>query len=205
MIYTPSYFDATGHDALVTDLVLGNNFGMLLMQSESEPLISHLPFLYRPRSGEHPPLLLAHVARLNPQAHLISEGARATAIFQGPHAYISPRWYQPAPDHVPTWNYAVVHMHGKIQAIEGEAAYQAMKDLVHTQDPDWQLVLSERDKRALMQGILVFTIELQKIEAKFKLSQNRTADDQASVMAQLEKGSPDEQSVASLMRQVCRP
>jgi len=86
------------------------NFATLVTQHEDAPFATHLPFLLDTERGAHG-TLLAHLARANPQWRDFVAGREVLVIFQGPHAYISPSWYQVHPS-VPTWNYAVVHAYG---------------------------------------------------------------------------------------------
>src|SRR5690242_7127290 len=94
--------------AALHDLVTAYSFGTLIATAEDGgPIVAHLPFVLDRARGPHG-TLRAHVARANPMRHALDRGAPMLALFQGPHAYISPGWYA-SRDDVPTWNYAVVH------------------------------------------------------------------------------------------------
>lgn len=130
----------------------------------------------------------------------MKEGADVTVIFQGPHSYISPTWYAPAADNVPTWNYAVVHMHGRTQVIQDSVeAYEQMKTLVELHDQAFKLNLADGDREGMMREICVFRIKVAHIAAKFKLSQNRSAFDQQSVIEHLMIGSSLDHETAKFM------
>lgn len=188
MIYTPRHFIENRPD-IIQGLIERYNFATLLTYRDGSPVVSHLPFLLDKTRGEHG-TLLAHMARANPQWKTFSSEAEALVIFQGPHAYISPQWYAPKPDNVPTWNYAVVHAYGTPRVIDPEGeAYPVMQRLVRHHDQNWNLELSEQDRREMLREIVVFEIELKKIEAKFKLNQNRSEKDVENVARGLSQSS----------------
>ena len=123
-------------------------------------------------------------------------------IFQGPHAYISPSWYEVELS-VPTWNYAAVHAYGIPRIIEdGEELYQLLKILIETHEAQfenpWPFQLQEDYLQKMMRGIVGFEIEIIRLEGKFKMSQNRTESERQNVIAALQE-SPDTQPVAELM------
>lgn len=204
MIYTPADFNAAHEESMVRDLLSTYNFATLVTAGEAEPVISHLPFLYEPAADTASRgVLTGHLARANPQANQLVAGCRATVVFTGPHAYISPRWYEPATDNVPTWNYAVVHAHGTAQPVSDEtAAYAWMQKMVHAHDPSWPLDLPERERKALLRGILVFQIVCERLDVKFKLSQNRSMNDRTGVVQGLESGNAGDQATARWMEKV---
>ncbi|MCX6124881.1 MAG: FMN-binding negative transcriptional regulator [Proteobacteria bacterium] len=190
MIYTPKHFKVERPE-LAHQIIQRYNFATLISFQEDTPIMSHLPFLFEPQVGRDG-LLLAHMARANPQWRTFRVQAEVTVIFQGPHAYVSPRWYTPQADNVPTWNYAAVHVHGIPRVISDEVSANAvMKRLVEHHDPNWTLALPDQDQKELLREIVVFAIDVTKVDAKFKLSQNRSQSDQAEVASALAKGSTD--------------
>lgn len=147
-------------------------------------------------------MLYGHVARANPHWKEL-EGQQVLVAFTGPHAYISPTWYQ-APEAVPTWNYSAVHCYGTVEMLDAEETERAMKVLVNTFEPGLM------EKRQLMPAefvskkrlaIVAFKIRLDDIQAKEKLGQHRSEDDQRGVLAALES-SPrtDNQQLADYMK-----
>lgn len=185
-MYTPKHFALQDLD-LIHELVERYNFASLISIRDQKPLITHLPFLFDRAKGPHG-TLLAHMARANPQWKGFQQNAAATVLFQGPHAYVSPRWYEARLDNVPTWNYAVVHGHGTVHLIEDEArALKIMQQLVQIHDPEWNVPLDDGPRRAKMREIVVFEIAISSWEAKFKLSQNRSEADVARVANELSK------------------
>ena len=117
-LYIPKHFNVEDRDALVA-FIEHNAFATLVSTGPPGLHVSHVPLLAdRDASGKL--FLLGHVARNNPHWEALESAADVLAIFHGPHAYVSPSWYQAQPS-VPTWNYAVVHAHGTARLLdEGE-------------------------------------------------------------------------------------
>ena len=116
-MYIPAHF-AEPDVARARALVLANSFGMLVVPGADGAVeMAHLPFLL---DAEPAPLgtLRAHVARANPIASMLAPSHPVIAVFSGPHAYVSPRWYENPRRNVPTWNYAAVHAHGVATRID---------------------------------------------------------------------------------------
>lgn len=153
---------------------------------------SHLPLLLAPSAGPHGSLR-GHLAKANPQGHL-PEGTEAMIIFQGPDAYISPSYYpskQAGGKVVPTWNYIAVHAYGRLRWItEASALRQLVEDLTSRHEagrtPPWEVADAPADYiSAMLGGIVGFEIPIERIEGKFKLSQNRNAADRQGVIGGL--------------------
>ena len=201
-MYTPKYFK-TDQLSLVHQIIEQNQFATLISKTSNEMAITHLPLYFRPNESEHG-VIYGHLARANSQWKDWKNINRVTAIFHGPHAYISPRWYEPAPDNVPTWNYAAVHVHGSIEILnDSSEAYSVVKELVEINDTHWKLELSERDRKGMMAAIVVFRINVETIEATFKLSQNHPLANRESVIKNLSNSAGEmDRRVASLMRKI---
>jgi transcriptional regulator len=106
-----------------------NSFATLVSEADGRPFASHLPLLHD-FDGSGFGRLVGHMARANPQWQHFADGREVLAIFHGPHAYVSPRWYTTKVA-VPTWNYAVVHAYGRPQLISDPAEFeQAMRRIV---------------------------------------------------------------------------
>src|SRR6266581_5611830 len=178
------------------------SFATLITLHEDVPFATHLPFILNARRGPYG-ILLAHMARANPQWHDFVSEQEALVIFQGPHAYISPSWYEVELS-VPTWNYAVVHAYGIPRLIEeSEELYKLLKTLIETHEAQfensWPFQLPDDYLQKMMRGIVGFEIEITRLEGKFKLSQNRTEAERENVIAALQE-SRDTLAVAELMR-----
>jgi transcriptional regulator len=135
--------------------------------------------------------LIGHFARANPHwGH--ADGGATLAVFHGPHAYVSPSWYEHPERMVPTWNYATVHMHGTLEIIADAAATRAVLDALVDRfeggrAAPWTLRMPERRRDAMVAAIVAFRLRVTRLEGKFKLSQNRSAADRARVAAALKK------------------
>lgn len=200
-MYIPDQFKETNPER-IADLIENYPFAMLVTTSGGAPFVSYLPLLFDASIGAKGGLL-GHMARANPQWRQLAEGGGVQAIFQGPHAYVSPSWYS-SPG-VPTWNYALVHLRGTPRLILDDAEIEALITR-HTgifesgQEHPWQPDLTG-DRRARLFGMIVgFEIEITDVQAKFKLSQNRPGEDRQAVIERLSRsGDQTEAAVARLM------
>lgn len=186
-IYTPRAFAADDHTA-IESLLHDYPFATLITPGDPEPFISHLPLQYHPAPAGHG-ALLGHLARANP--HWQHFGRRpSVAVFHGPHAYVSPSWYADPATAVPTWNYAVAHVHGIAAAMIDPADTRALVDeLVHRYESGraqpWHLQLEGRALASMLDAIVGFRVSIERIDFKLKFSQNRSADDQERVITAL--------------------
>ncbi|GIL05254.1 MAG: transcriptional regulator [Betaproteobacteria bacterium] len=203
MIYLPKHFSVTDR-AQLRAVMDAHPFATLASAGEGEPQFTHLPLVAR-ESGDTL-TLLGHIARANPHAGRLREGDPVVAIFHGPNGYVSPRWYTTR-EAVPTWNYVVVHAHGRLARVEDSAGKERiLKALIDAHDPayraQWDVELSE-DFRERMKGAIVgLQIAVERLEGKFKLSQNRPAQDRANVLAAMDGGGEDERAMAAWMRRL---
>jgi transcriptional regulator len=179
-------------------------FATVITPTAAELCVSHVPLLVQQREGRT--VLAGHLARANKHWRALEVGAPTTAIFHGPHAYVSPRWYATSPA-VPTWNYAVVHATGPTRLCnEGEDVAALVRELTERFEGAgsgaWRPEALPVDFRASLLGAIVgFEIALERLEGKFKLSQNRSAADRASVIAELGTDRSDaSRELAALMR-----
>ena len=207
-MYVPEVFAVTDQ-AEARRMMREHSFALLVTAAEGAPVATHLPFLYDPEPGPHG-TLLCHMAKANPQwkdfAKLDAEGHEALVIFQGPHGYISPSWYAGGPA-VPTWNYLAVHAYGAPRIIDDAARTKAHQErLVETHEAGsavpWSMA-GQDDKyiRRMLRGIAAFEIPITRLEAKAKLSQNKTDADRRGVVTALEAGDhPGDQELAAAMR-----
>ena len=186
-LYNPKHFD-TQDRAAVARLMHEHSFATLITPAVPEPLVSHLPLLLVPGCEPHG-TLLGHFARANPHWQQVRE-VHSIAVFHGPHAYVSPSWYQDPDRMVPTWNYATVHAHGVLEivddAIEARGIIAALVQRFEAaRATPWTFKRDERERDALMGAIVPFRMRIRRVDAKFKLSQNRTRDDRERVIAAL--------------------
>lgn len=208
-MYIPRHFAfPDGATAELLDLVEDHNFGILV--AAGGPLeATHLPFVLDRARGARG-TLIAHVARPNPIWRRFAVGEEVLAIFQGPHAYVSPDWYA-SRGQVPTWNYLAVHAYGVPRILEGEAAVTAaLTRLTATMEaglapkPPWTTAeVAAPALAALKRGVVAFEIEISRLDGKQKLNQNRTGADRAGVIGALEAGGgQDGLAVARRMREL---
>jgi transcriptional regulator len=202
-MYIPS-FTAVTDPALLHDLMRQFSFATLVTAHEGRPFATHLPFLVNPEDGELG-TLVAHMARANPQWREFADGNEALVIFQGPHTYVSPSWYEEEVS-VPTWNYAVAHAYGVPRVITDaervRATLRALVD-VHEEgfDEPWTMDLPEEYLQGQLRAIVAFEVPITRLEGKVKLSQNRSAEDQRRVRDQLAtRPDTNAQSVRAMMQ-----
>jgi len=169
---------------------------------------SILPMLFDPEDGDHG-TLRGHLARPNPQWRDMNADIEALAIFDGPDAYISPAWYEEkrlTGKVVPTWNYSTVQARGSLFLRRGaEWLVAHVRRLVERHEADRQQPWSIDDAPAgyiqtQARAIVGLELRISRLEAKRKLSQNRSAEDFQGVIAALSEGSPSERAVADDMR-----
>lgn len=146
--------------------------------SPGELAISHLPLLVDPSRGT----LRGHLARENPQHEHLAAGAEAVAIFHGPHGYVSPSVYKAEGPNVPTWNYVVVHAHGRARVVDEGVLRVILNELVERFDSTgWRFDPGPQSAGGAFAAIAGFEIRVERLEGKFKLSQNRSAEDRQAV------------------------
>ena len=202
-MYVPSSFEITSPSRLAA-FMEANSFATLVTHDGTSPFASHLPMRFFADRGEHG-TLVAHMARANPQWKHFTSGAEVLAIFQGPHAYISPTWYE-AELAVPTWNYAAVHAYGMASIIKNhgqvvELLHEMVTHFERDRERSWSGVLPIEFRDQLIQSIVAFEIPLTRLEGKFKLGQNRSSADLQSMLSHLSASTdPVAQALAALMR-----
>ena len=203
-MYTPPAFRLDDRNAALA-VMRENAFAVLVAHSPDGIEITHLPLLVDQRGDDL--VVRGHVARANPIVGLIQAGAAATAVFTGPHAYISPDWYASA-DQVPTWNYMAVHASGRLQAV---TAADATTDLLADLSAEHETPLAPKKpwthhkmREGLMarmiKGVLAFELPVDRLEAKSKMSQNKKPEDIAGAAAGLRgRGDAGNVTVAEIM------
>jgi transcriptional regulator len=190
-MYTPKHFEETRVDALHR-LIQAYPFATLVAHAAAGLAANHLPFELV--DG----VLHGHVARGNELAQL--DGAEVLLIFQGPDGYISPNWYPSKHEtgrEVPTWNYAVVHVHGRLRVIDDATwlrrLLETLTDHHEADQPQpWKVGDAPEDHIAKsLRAIVGLEVAIERIEGKFKLSQNHPARNRAGVIAGLRQRDGD--------------
>ena len=198
-MYSPPYNQIEKRAELL-EFMRANNFVLLVTGTGGTLHGSHLPVLIHEKEGKL--VLDMHMAKNNPQWKEFFD-EEVMVVFSGPHAYVSPRWYEEK-ERVPTWNYAAVHAYGIPRIVEDRAAKLAgQRRLVAAMDPQWLPkfdALREEYVRGMLDGIVNFEIAVTRIETRWKLSQNRSRREMELIAAELEKGDAMERSLAALHR-----
>jgi transcriptional regulator len=196
-LYVPAAFEADC--AIGWRIVREYPFGLLLLPDGS---ITPIPLLDDEPNG----LLRGHLARANPVSALPS-GAEARVVFLGPHAYVSPTWYEAPREQVPTWNYVLVEMTGTLSWVD-KAATRALLDELCARfegdggyTPDW---VDAGEMDGMLEGIVGFRIDVRHVEPKLKLSQNRSAEDWERVRRQFAAAPPPGPALAEWMARTRR-
>jgi transcriptional regulator len=172
-MYLPIHYAVTDRQQL-HDFIKANGFGIMFSGNGPEPVASHLPFILDEDAGEHG-TLLAHMAGANRQWRY-ADGQQVLTVFQGPHTYVSPTWYQEA-ETVPTWNYVAVHVYGTLKVVKDEQHCQRfiarLTDYYEASLPQpWKAEFTSEYAQQMMKRIVVFEIEIEKMQGKWKLNQN---------------------------------
>ena len=193
-MYVPPLFKEDRIDVL-HDAIRRTGLATLVTLAADGLIASHVPMLLDPDPAPYG-TLIGHLARPNPQAHGAVPGVQALAIFQGPDVYITPSWYATKRENgkvVPTWNYVAIHAHGPVEFFDDT---ERLRDVVTR--------LTEREEQAradpwavsdapaafidgMLKGIVGFALPIARLEGKWKMSQNRPAQDRAGVVAGLEQ------------------
>jgi len=186
------------------DFARAHNFATMITVADGAPVLTHLPVLIDAGGAR----LRAHVARANPHAAHI-DGAPHLFVFSGPYAYVSPDWYKTEED-VPTWNYVAVHVSGKARAFTDEAEIDGvLSDLSDQHESSrhdletghfWTIdKLQPKDHARMRRAILAFEVDIETVEAKAKLSQNKKPDVAMSVVNALASAPGERERAVAVM------
>ncbi|WP_374958575.1 FMN-binding negative transcriptional regulator [Gilvibacter sp.] len=200
-MYIPELFKETDQQK-ITEFLKQNAFGLLITQHQGKPLATHLPLEYLEKDGKA--YLQGHLAKANPQWKTFDEQEQVLAVFNGPHSYVSASWY--SIEEVSTWNYVSVHIYGKLRTMAQEELMPMLEALMDKYESDVQrpVVMSKLSKKTLNQvyGIVGFEIEITELQAKYKMSQNRSEKDYDNIVENLEDGRGTQAAeTAKLMRE----
>ena len=180
-MYTPENFKVSDLQTLQADMERWNFATLITPDAEAGLQVTHLPLLLKRNAG-HLGTLAGHVAKTNAHWQAFNADRESLAIFHGPHAYISPRWYH-TDQAVPTWNYVVVHAFGRPRLVQGtESMREHLMQLIQlhegTAPTSWRPEkISQETYAALLKAIVCFEMPILRIEGKAKLGQNRSRRD----------------------------
>lgn len=202
-MYVPSHFAAGDADALIARLAKRWAGVLITIGEDGAPVGTHLPILWDAEGK----IATGHIARANPQWKTVS--SKGLIVLGGPEAYVSPGWYPSKAEHgkaVPTWNYEAVHLTGRVEWFDDAARLEGVvRDLTERYEADqpapWSIADAPRTYiDALLRGIVGVALHVERLEAKRKLSQNKTGADYDSVAAALAAGpDPLAREVGALM------
>lgn len=187
----------------VFSLIEAAAFATVVTSGPQGLVVSHLPFVLDRARGENG-TLVSHLARANPHSALIAEGRETVAIFHGPHGYISPSWYprNPVRDSAPTWNFAVVHCHGRPVPLDDHGTARHLLRLVDMLEKDrddrWRMrELGPGGMERRIPRIIGFDMPIDRLEAKFKMGQDERLYDTDGAIRALEQ---NDSTLAAMMK-----
>ncbi len=185
-MYVPPAF-ATEDREFAVDLIARFPFGLLTTCDVEYPQATHLPMLACRQGNEL--VIIGHVARANPHVAAIGAGRAATAIFSGPHAYVSAAWYERPSLNVPTWNYTAVHASGRLSECDAGYVLDALTGAFEGKRADpWRLDRMDADYyQKQLRGIAAFEMRVERLICSAKLSQNRSVADRRRVIDALSR------------------
>lgn len=190
-MYIPQAFEITDEQEIFS-FIEANAFGQLVSISSGELCSTHMPFLL----SDDKTRILGHLAKQNPQ-HLDIENQSVMVTLDGPHDYISPSWYH-SPG-VPTWNYQSVHLYGSCKVLfEPEEIRTIVDTLTRKYESGFESPWLPEYRDSRLGAIVGLEISIDRMQCKYKLSQNRPAEDRAEVISQLELSGAN--SLAAQMR-----
>jgi transcriptional regulator len=184
-VYIPEHFRSEDRATALT-FMHANPFAILVSNNEEGPFATHVPVVIR-ESGDQL-VVRGHVAKANPHWRYLERQPDCLMIFHGPHSYISPTNYETR-ENVPTWNYGAIHIYGRARTFaEPDQLLAMLHDLIPTFEAAYEeqwASLSEVYRQRMLSHIVGFEITVGKLEAKFKLSQNRTRKEQQQIINSL--------------------
>ena len=202
-MYVPEQFKVRD-DGEIQAFMEKYDFATVVSSPPTGLLATHVPVVIR--RDERGLVIVGHFARANPHWKIMNGAAESLAIFHGPQSYVSPTWYANAPA-VPTWNYAVVHAYGKPTFRDDRDFLEVvLRNLVDKYEKGrtapWRIEDQPSDfHESMLARIVGFEMPVLKIEAKFKLGQNRRVEDRAGTIEGLEREvSADGLALAAFMR-----
>ncbi len=201
-MYVPEHFRVRDHADAVA-FMRANPFVVLVSAADDgEPFASHIPVVIHEIDDKL--IVRGHFAKANPHWRYLEQNPQCLTIFHGPHSYISPTLYTNR-ESVPTWNYGAVHVYGNARVFATpDAMLGVLHDLMGIFEPSYAgqwASLNQEYRERMLTHIVGFEITTTRLEAKFKLGQNRSREDQANMIAALGKAEDTTVSgVAQMMR-----
>ena len=197
-MYIPKYYREEDLPKIL-EFLRHNNFAALITFDGEKPIATHTPV--EVVESENGWTIYGHFSRANAQKKTLG-GQEALLIFQGPHTYISARWY--AEVEVPTWDYMIVHVYGKVREIQGEELYSVLSRLVQKHEPNTSYRLEGLPQDMVqkeIKGVFGFAVDVTRIDAGYKLSQGKTKEERRNIVSELAKrGDENSTEIAGAIR-----
>jgi len=173
--------------------IQNNPFASLISSKGNEVAhVSKAPLLVKQNAGTV--ILEGHLALANPHINFLKNTPNATVMFDGPHGYISPTWYKDLKNNVPTWNYTTVSVKGEIKLIDSKdwviKSVMELSDYFEKNNL-WKKSVDQNYVNKLSAHIIGIQISIESVKSKFKLSQNRNAEDMKNMIKSLSDHNPD--------------
>ncbi|MFO7585603.1 MAG: FMN-binding negative transcriptional regulator [Anaerolineales bacterium] len=198
-MHIPKYYREEDREIILAFLKQ-NNFPAIVTFDGNRPIATHTPVeVTEDKNGI---VIYSHISRANPQWKSFDD-REILLIFQGAHTYISPRWYNHV--NVPTWNYEIVHVYGKVREIQGNDLLSLLSRLVQNHESKTPYRLEELPQDFVhkeMKGVFGFAVDVTRIDAGYKLSQNRNDEDHENIIRELKnRGDENSKKIAASMRE----
>ena len=197
-MFIPKYYREEDRQKLLAFLKK-NNFAALVTFDGEKPIATHTPV--EVVETENGWTIYGHISRANGQKKTFGDH-EALLIFQGAHTYISARWY--AEVDVPTWDYMIVHVYGKVREIQGDELYAVLSRLIehHEAETSYRLEgLPQEMVQKEIKGVFGFAMDVTRIDGGYKLSQGKTEEERGTIVSELEKlGDKDSKIIAQEIR-----
>jgi transcriptional regulator len=197
-MYIPKYYREEDRQKILAFLKQ-NNFAAIVTFDGEKPIATHIPV--EVVESENGWTIYGHLSRANDQKKTFG-GQEALLIFQGPHTYISARWYTQVD--VPTWDYMIVHIYGKVREIQGAELYSTLSRLVQNHESDTPYRLEELPQDMVqkdIKSVFGFAMDVTRINGGYKLSQGKTEEERENIVSELEKrGDENSKDIAEAIR-----
>ncbi|HCY9684018.1 TPA: FMN-binding negative transcriptional regulator [Staphylococcus aureus] len=201
-MYIPKFFQVNDFKE-IEQFIQSNSFGMIVTEDQGKPLATHLPLIFQKNGDDY--YISGHIAKGNPQWKTLNGNGNVLIIYQGAHAYVSSSWYEK--ENVPTWNYQAVHLYGKATVLNEQETIDGLKTLLtkYEQNRENPVLWDNLAENTQMQAkaIVGFKVKIKKIEAAYKMSQNRNEQDYNNIIKNLEdEHNSSSKAVADVMKEI---
>ncbi|HDF1315780.1 TPA: FMN-binding negative transcriptional regulator [Staphylococcus aureus] len=201
-MYIPKFFQVNDFKE-IEQFIQSSSFGMIVTEDQGKPLATHLPLIFQKNGDDY--YISGHIAKGNPQWKTLNGNGNVLIIYQGAHAYVSSSWYEK--ENVPTWNYQAVHLYGEATVLNEQETIDGLKTLLTKYEQNrgnpvlWDNLAENTQMQA--KAIVGFKVKIKKIEAAYKMSQNRNEQDYNNIIKNLEdEHNSSSKAVADVMKEI---